>query len=219
MLPGETEQLEARLTALEAQNDGLARALVEARVAGTFRTSRRDYDAYAAVIASLIGLVALLLSGYTAYVQRQQLRAQVWPHLELANSTGNLKLYLGNDGTGPARVTAFRVTVQNKAVKTWGDVVRGLGHDPDKAGITWTSVNGRVFPSGREMLEIAAPVNEASRPMFRDLLMGDRPFTMTVCYCSVLNECWVSRYGGRLPNEKDLPDDTCPITPDQQFNY
>jgi len=54
------------------------------------------------VIASLIGALALVVSAYTAYVQRQQVRAQVWPVIEYY--TGNqpkLRLWLANKGVGP----------------------------------------------------------------------------------------------------------------------
>ena len=42
---------------------------------------QRNWDGVAAIVAALIGFLALLVSGYTAYIQRQQVRAQVWPYL------------------------------------------------------------------------------------------------------------------------------------------
>jgi hypothetical protein len=42
------------------------------------------------------------VAGYTAYVQRQQLLAQVWPHLLVAFSGAELKFFTTNQGTGPA---------------------------------------------------------------------------------------------------------------------
>ncbi len=47
----------------------------------TRRASRYD-----AVIATFVGLCALCVSTYTAYVQRQQVRAAVWPILEFGSS-------------------------------------------------------------------------------------------------------------------------------------
>ena len=41
----------------------------------------RGASRYDAVIATLVGLCALCVSGYTAYMQRQQVRAAVWPIL------------------------------------------------------------------------------------------------------------------------------------------
>ena len=80
------------------------------------RRPRRHWDAYAAIIATLIGLLALLVSGYTAYVRRQQLRAQVWPYLTVSSSNvpPSVGYHVINSGTGPARVIAVRVTVDDR---------------------------------------------------------------------------------------------------------
>ncbi len=47
-------------------------------IAGESKTvqPQRNWNTYAAVIAALIDLLALIVSGYTAYVLHQQLRAQ-----------------------------------------------------------------------------------------------------------------------------------------------
>jgi hypothetical protein len=42
---------------------------------------RRGASRYDAIIATLVGFCALCVSGYTAYMQRQQVRAAVWPIL------------------------------------------------------------------------------------------------------------------------------------------
>jgi len=41
---------------------------------------------YETVIATLVGFLALSISSYTAYMQRQQVRASVWPILEYNTS-------------------------------------------------------------------------------------------------------------------------------------
>jgi hypothetical protein len=43
---------------------------------------KRRASRYDAVIATFVGFLALCVSGYTAYMQRQQVRAAVWPILE-----------------------------------------------------------------------------------------------------------------------------------------
>ena len=50
---------------------------------GSART--RDWNAFSAVVAVLVGLLALLVSGYTAHIQKEQVRAQVWPYLLVSN--------------------------------------------------------------------------------------------------------------------------------------
>ena len=220
-MTADLEALEQRITALEARNEELARALADrprplARRARP--TNGRDWDAYAAVIASLVGLLALAVSGYTAYVQREQLRAQVWPKLALGNSNVMLKLYASNQGVGPARVTAVRVTVDGKPMRHWDEVKRAFGYGED-AEIFFSSLNGRVI-AGDKDLEIAYPrPDDASRAMFRDLLEAEKhSFNITVCYCSVQNDCWVTHYGSDRPErERKLPPDECPIAESEQF--
>ena len=65
----------------EPQRDESASAPVDKRLGREIR-----YDAIAAVIATLVGMLALLVAGYTAYIQRQQVRAQVWPWLVAGNN-------------------------------------------------------------------------------------------------------------------------------------
>ena len=55
------------------------------------------------MIATLVGVCALSVAGYTAYVQRQQVRASVWPILEFEGSnTPDIHFTLSNKGVGPA---------------------------------------------------------------------------------------------------------------------
>jgi hypothetical protein len=208
------EDLEERVARLELQTRLLEERLVKRRRPG------RDWDGYSAVIASLVGLLALLVAGYTAFLQRKQLRAEVWPRLSVDNSNIKLRLYASNRGTGPAQVTAMRVLVDGKPMKNWWQVARAFTRD-EEAGIIFSFLNGRVLPPNTE-LEIAMPRdNDPSRLMFRALLAGDEhKLGITVCYCSVLDECWVERYGAEPPAaEKDLPDDQCPIISEKdRFN-
>jgi hypothetical protein len=46
----------------------------------------RRASRYDAIIATLVGVCALCVSGYTAYMQRPQVRAAVWPILEFDSS-------------------------------------------------------------------------------------------------------------------------------------
>jgi hypothetical protein len=57
---------------------------------------------YETVIATLIALLAVCVAGYTAYMQRQQVRAAVWPILEFDSSNGPIRFTLANKGVGPA---------------------------------------------------------------------------------------------------------------------
>jgi hypothetical protein len=151
----------------------------------------RNWDAYTAGVATLIGLLALLVSGYTAYVQRQQLRAQVWPHLTIAtnNVPPEIGLHVINSGTGPARIVAVRVTVDHHPAVRWEDAQKAMGVNPE--GIIQSQLSNTVLPAGKDMT-ILRPFDEATTPRFvADFLGSKHDLTIAVYYCSVLDECWL----------------------------
>ena len=87
----------------------------------THRASRYD-----AVIATFVGFLALCVSGYTAYVQRQQVRATVWPILEFESGNGTIHFSLANKGVGPAIITHVVVTVDGQPVTNWTEVLEKI---------------------------------------------------------------------------------------------
>jgi hypothetical protein len=90
----------------------------------------RNWDGVAAVVAAVIGLLALLVSGYTAYVERQQVhaqlqqvRAQVWPYLEIGVSDNDHSLGVFNKGMGPAIIRSVQIQVDGKPQADWRHVL------------------------------------------------------------------------------------------------
>src|SRR5574337_1403716 len=73
------------------------------------RDHRHRWDALGVIIASLVGLLALVVAGYTAYIQREQVRAQVWPYLISGNNDLAQALTISNKGVGPAIVRSVQV--------------------------------------------------------------------------------------------------------------
>lgn len=100
------------------------------------KTERRQvkWDAIAAIIASLIGFLALLVGGYTAWIQRytaniqlEQVRAQVWPWLVAGNNDNERSVEVLNKGVGPAIVRNAQVFVDGKPQPDWQHVLMALG--------------------------------------------------------------------------------------------
>src|ERR1700739_2499017 len=82
---------------------------------------------YETLIATLIGLLAVAVAAYTAYIQRQQVRAQVWPILEF--NTGNapkINFWVANKGSGPALIRHVVITLDGNPVPDWNVVLRTL---------------------------------------------------------------------------------------------
>src|SRR5262245_57135936 len=111
------DEWQARLEQHERQLEHALALLVQQRAT----TTRRNWDAYAAVIATLVGLLALVVSAFTAYVQRQQLRAQVWPHLTVATAHGAMSLSPLGDPTAltPGLPPVLILSIINGGRRPW----------------------------------------------------------------------------------------------------
>jgi len=210
-----TGNVAERIACLEQQDQRLTRALelLAQREVAREEKTRKNWDAYAAVIASFVGLLALAISSYTAYVQRKQLLAQVWPHLMTAYSGVNLTMWVTNQSTGPAQITAVRMVVDGAAVRTWSDVKRAAGFT-DGEGLLISSLTGTVLPPGKEVTFVQPADNEQSRAKFKELLpRGKHEVEVTICYCSVLDDCWTA---GAVDDEA-RPRDSCQIAARDRF--
>src|SRR5947208_14897771 len=102
----------------------------------------RRASRYDAVIATLVGVCALCVSAYTAYMPRQQVRAAVWPILEFYSSNApDIHFTLANKGVGPAIIRHVMGKVDSQPMKNWYEVLDrrvGSGQHPgsesDRAG-------------------------------------------------------------------------------------
>ncbi len=155
----------------------------------------------------LVGLSALLLSVcglfisiYEASLIRQAQRASVWPYVEVSASLRSSRIQLGvqNTGVGPARIQAASVTYKGETKANWWDLIlNDLGANVDSVGFYQSAINGRVLPTNSEQ-EIFFRITKDSGPAARELFASLRreiiegTIDVTVCYCSVYDECWIS---------------------------
>lgn len=217
---GDVEQRPARL---DQQDQRLTQALerLARRDAAPAGKRRRGWDALAAVIASLIGLLALMVSGYTAYVQRQQLGAQVWPRLVIqsANVDPDTGWSVVNNGTGPAVVTAMRVVVDGVPVPAtnWYDVMKAAGYRGGE-DVTRSYISRATVPAGKKVMVARPDLGEPSQVRFKDLLPGGKhALHITLCYRSVLFDYWVASSDDWMLDGRPITADGCPITVDERF--
>ena len=172
----------------------------------------RSWDALAAILAALIGFLALLVSGYTAYVQRQQVRAQVWPYLILTNYDNEKSLNVFNKGVGPAIVRTARVRVDGKPQPDWDHVLDALGiAKPRKYFLSTIRV---AVLSPNDHTAIISFDDESVYRAFRDAALAR--MRTDLCYCSTLGECWTysDSIFGNAP--KLDPVSACPVVPDDE---
>ena len=158
----------------------------------------------AALTSGFIALSALGASIYNVYLQRRQIEAQVWPHLEFMHSNpepDEFTFDLQNTGVGPARIQGVRIAIRGKACANWNEVFHEAGEaDPElKALITnpglhygYSSVAQRVLGAGVVIhpgsFHWAAKNGEAP-PSMMPLVRLFESADVSICYCSTLDDC------------------------------
>ena len=155
----------------------------------------RDGGNAATIIAALIGLLALVVSAYTAYLQRQQVRAQVWPYIESGWSQSGRYVLIANKGVGPARIETLQVFVDGKPYPNWNAVFKALDVTFDVPP-PWSTSHGIVLSPGSQIQQLSFKTDA-------DFLKFDplyRRIDIAACYCSSLRECW------QLDEREDDPD-------------
>ncbi|MGH8211657.1 MAG: hypothetical protein ACREPP_00330 [Rhodanobacteraceae bacterium] len=156
------------------------------------------WDAVAAIIAALVGFLALIVAGYTAYIQRytaeiqtKQVQAQVWPWLAAGNNDNEDSIEVVNKGVGPAIVRTAQVFVDGKPQPDWQHVLRDLGAVPHQ--FSQSTLNPNVLAPG-EKVTVIQFANEDDYKRFRSAAVAHLTL-IDICYCSTLGECW--RYTDR----------------------
>jgi hypothetical protein len=155
-------------------------------------SARPSWDT-AAVVAALIGLLALFVSGYTAYIQRQQVRAQVWPWLVAGNNDLEHSIEVLNKGAGPAIVRSAQVFVDGKPERSWDAVIDALGI-PKPHPFQQSTINPNVLTPGERVTVIKFPDEELWK---RFRAEATNRVWMNICFCSSLDDCWM--YSDRRP--------------------
>lgn len=174
---------------------------------------RRNWDGFAAVIAAFVGLLALAVSGYTAYLQRQQVRAQVWPYLEPGMSSSKRKVSLFNKGVGPAIIRSVKIAVDGKPQRNWQAVFAALGIDFGHH-IPYSTINGVVIPANDHVDQLVFPTAGDFDLFAHQIKRVD----LSLCYCSSLDECWTYEdTSATLVGHAHEPVDRCPARGADQF--
>lgn len=177
-----------------------------------------NWDAIAAFIAALIGLLAIFISAYTAWNVRQQTRAQVWPYLNVAESdslpTDTVKeshggtLLATNRGVGPAIVRRVEILVDGKPQPDWNHAFKTLGLHPQSVS---TSTLDHTVLSPGDTTYFLTIIGHKDWERFRSKLFGD--IVIRACYCSTLGECWTSTLNFQKRARQGQPIGSCSQIP------
>ncbi len=170
------------------------------------QTETRRASRYDAVIATLVGLCALCVSAYTAYVQRQQVRAAVWPILEFDSSNAPIHFALANKGVGPAIIRHVILKVDGQPVRNWKEALEKILGPGEQLG-SESDISGHVFAAGESRTVFTPhdpennPLNfDKSNPLWVRMNKDRLRVSVEICYCSTLDECWTLRASGLTPS-------------------
>jgi hypothetical protein len=145
-----------------------------------------------------LSVLAVVVSFYQARIAEKQAHASVWPYLSIGynvndgSDAAGFTWTVDNNGLGPAILESVEVTVDGVPRQGWADVTAAIGLVPGSLRTT-SSLNGRVLPPSinRETTidAIHLPTLADARLFYR---ARDR-IKMSICYCSVYDECWIVR--------------------------
>jgi len=178
--------------------------------AATEKTNRRDIGDIASFVAVALSVLALCTSAYQSMLMRDQTRlmqvesrASVWPSVAIGENDTHTSTEdqftwrVDNNGVGPAKIESVQVSVDDKPYRTWKEIGTMLVPDhPFHA--QQSSINGIVLPASInrettvEMVKLTDPVLARA---FHD---AQSRFKITICYCSVYDDCWIADIQNRV---------------------
>lgn len=193
------------------------------------KTGHRWVDLIVAVTALSISALSIFVAQSTNERMERVMRASSWPFLQLGSgNVGDdgqhaIAFNIDNVGTGPARVYSFEVQVDGVPVAPEGhlltNVLRACCDAEFNAaiaqadgGITAVYGNEVSSPASQRFLapnaDITAmrwPRSDANNSVWTtlDRARQEGRITMSACYCSVFDECWIARTNAFPPEEVD----------------
>jgi hypothetical protein len=134
-------------------------------------------------------------------MQRQQVRAAVWPILEFDSSNGpDIHFTVGNKGVGPAIIRHVIVKVDGQPVKDWNELLNKLLGSGQQR-YSESDITGHVFAPG-ESMNVFTPhdpegnaLTDRANPLWIEMNKDRGRVSVEICYSSTLGECWTLRAG------------------------
>jgi hypothetical protein len=173
---------------------------------GDSRRRGRDPEFWIAIGALLVSALAMLTSLLQTGIQRNQERAMVWPHVSAGSrySGEGYSFVAANKGLGPALVRSVRLRVDGEVSADWSQVldqVLGEAHGYGWEVIQVNDLADTILAAAESRVMFAIPWDERTRAAFD----GKQRIEAEICYCSFLDECWISTSGLDHTRVEDCP--------------
>lgn len=189
------------------------------------RTGVHKVDLLVGGCALLASLLSLFIAWRSNQTQERMLAASVWPYLSWNDSNTDeqrhvdqISFAFDNSGVGPAKVQWVTIGYQGRLLKNGSEVVKACCKEEQAALKNWRLSTGWVSPSvipAHDHNQFFALERTAENAPVWDKLNHERfNLEVHVCYCSVLDECWLLDAAKQVPE----PVRSCPAPPEPQFH-
>jgi hypothetical protein len=184
-----------------------------------------------AVTALITSISSIAIAVQHGHIMEKLVEANSVPYLESGFSTATpegarvLSLDLLNRGVGPAHEESLRVTVGNRPVRSFRDLVfASLGPEQGAKAyqafhqsqtILSNDVPKRFIPAGQTQFVFKVPRTPENAEAWDQLYQQQPRWNVAFCYCSVFDECWVthSEFADAKPVKQCTRDDATEFMP------
>ncbi len=169
------------------------------------KISRLDLNSIGTIAALVLSIVAISISVLEVTTMRTQQRAEVWPYLQITSSysADKYRILLENKGVGPALVKSVKMYVDGQlaTANNFDNIIVDLVGKENAFSYDVYEVfnpDQSVISSQEQIRLFSVPLVNRDKSAGRFLpgikfaeQSKDR-FNITVCYCSIHNDCWTT---------------------------
>lgn len=155
----------------------------------------RRFETIGSVTAIVVGVAAIFVSTYQAHIMRNEIRASVWPALQItgfisADPEGTrIGARVSNVGVGPALIERITVKVEGDFIEDLPELITTA---PEGANHSFELLRGRIMASGEAIDSFSFEyVGKSYDELWPTYQYYGEHMELEVCYCSSMKECWV----------------------------
>jgi hypothetical protein len=170
----------------------------------------RTLELAVAAAALVTSVTSIWLSLSQGDDMARLVQAQSWPYLEYessntaSNGAPEIDVMVRNAGVGPAKVESFSISYDGKPVRGWAALIAACcapeGTPRDRIDLPAltdgrmisSKLIKRVLRASDSVVLLHLPKTDANAALWTKLDDARFRFQLSVCYCSVFDECWVS---------------------------
>jgi len=174
------------------------------------RTGSNHVDLLVGFCAILISAVSLFIAEESNRTQQRMLAASVWPYLSWNSSNYNddrqreeISLEIANDGVGPARIETVEISYHGQPLADAAALLKACCIPQPDRHVTKrvSSVNPLVLPAHDSVRFVALAKSDELADVWDSFNRERFNLQARVCYCSVLDDCWVLKAGQAEPDK------------------